>query len=179
MIPHHRPAFNAAFPPQKYAQFLTELDRRSHTHVKFRNCETPCFFPREILQRMVDCGQSLISQIVANPDYHAAATTHIPAQYRVANEAPHPLFIQADFGLDASLDPKLVEIQGFPSLYGYQPVLAEVYRDVYNLDPALPYVLTDSDYWDLLRKAILGNHAPENVILMEINPQLQKTLADF
>jgi hypothetical protein len=179
MIPHHRTVFNAAFTPQKYAHFLTELDRRSHTHVKFRNCETPCFFPRAILQRMVDCGEALISQIVTNPAYHAAATTHIPNAYRVPHEAPHPLFIQADFGLDSNLNPKLVEIQGFPSLYAYQPILAEVYRDVYNLDPALRYILTGSDYWALLRKAILGNHAPENVILMEINPQLQKTLADF
>ena len=179
MIPHHRTAFNAAFTPQKYSHFLTELDRRCGTHVKFRNCETPCFFPRPILHRMVECGQALVSQIVTNSDYHAAATTHIPDAYRVPNEAPHPLFIQADFGLDANLDPKLVEIQGFPSLYAYQPVLAEVYRDVYNLDPGLRYLLTDSDYWTLLRKAILGGHAPENVILMEINPQLQKTLADF
>jgi hypothetical protein len=179
MIPHHRTAFNAAFTPQKYAHFLTELDRRCGTHVKFRNCETPCFFPRPILQRMVECGQALVSQIITNPDYHAAATAHIPAQFNVPNEPPHPLFIQADFGLDANLEPKLVEIQGFPSLYAYQPILAEVYRDIYNLDPALRYILTDSDYWALLRKAILSDHAPENVILMEINPQLQKTLPDF
>src|SRR5229473_2126367 len=107
MIPRHRTAFNAAFTPEKYSRFLAELDRRCGTHVKFRNCETPCFFPRPILQRMLECGQALISQIVTNPAYHAAATTHIPAHYRVPNEAPHPLFIQADFGLDANLDPKL------------------------------------------------------------------------
>jgi hypothetical protein len=179
MIDAYRSAFNAAFTPAKYTEFLSELDRRCGTHVKFRNCETPCFFPRPILQRMVECGRELISQITGNAAYLQAASAHIPAQFKVPNEAAHPLFIQADFGLDSSLNPKLVEIQGFPSLYAYQPVLAEVYRDVYHLDPDLRYMLTDSNYWELLRKAILGDHAPENTILMEINPSLQKTLADF
>ncbi|MDP8979962.1 MAG: hypothetical protein M3O35_05150 [Acidobacteriota bacterium] len=179
MIAEYRSAFNAGFKPAKYAEFLSELDHRCGTHVKFRNCETPCFFPRPILQRMVKCGRELISQITGNAAYLQAASAHIPAQFKVPNEAAHPLFIQADFGLDSSLNPKLVEIQGFPSLYAYQPLLAEVYRDVYHLDPDLRYMLTDSNYWELLRKAILGDHAPENTILMEINPSLQKTLADF
>ncbi len=179
MIAEYRSAFNAAFKPSKYAEFLNELDRRCGTHVKFRNCETPCFFPRPILQRMVECGRELISQIAGNAAYLQAASAHIPARFKVPNEAAHPLFIQADFGLDTSLNPKLVEIQGFPSLYAYQPVLAEVYRDIYHLDPGLRYMLTDSNYWELLRKAILGDRAPENVILMEINPSLQKTLPDF
>jgi hypothetical protein len=44
------------------------------------------------------------------------------------------MFIQVDFGLvrDAAgeLQPKLVELQAFPSLYAYQPVLAQAYIDV-------------------------------------------------
>ena len=35
------------------------------------------------------------------------------------------MFVQADFGLDQELRPPLVEIQGFPTLYAYQPLLAE------------------------------------------------------
>ncbi len=32
---------------------------------------------------------------------------------------------------------------------------------------------------ELLRRAIVGTHDPENVILMEIHPREQKTLPDF
>ena len=103
----------------------------------------------------------------------------IPAEYNVPNETSHPLFIQVDFGIDRDLEPKLVEIQGFPSLYAYQPIVAETYRNVYALDSDLRYFLAGGDYWALLRKAMAGDCDPENVILMEIDPYHQKTLPDF
>jgi len=101
------------------------------------------------------------------------------------------MFVQVDFGLvrDAhgALHPKLVELQAFPSLYAYQGPLAETYIDAYQLNELaapghLRYFLSglNSDsYRALLRKAIVGAHDPENVILMEIHPQEQKTLPDF
>ena len=178
MIPHHRERFNRDFTPQQYRKFLDELDRRSGTHVKFRNCETPCFFPKQLLAKMVSYGKVLIEQLLNNSEYLTASDQAVPAEFRVPAEAPHPLFIQADFGLDAHLEPKLVEIQGFPSLYAYQPVQAQTYCDVYGLDPALRFEFVD-DYWTLLKKAVLGSCDPENVILMEIDPEGQKTLADF
>ena len=178
MIPHHRERFNRDFTPERYQKFLSELDRRAGTHVKFRNCETPCFFPKQLLVKMVSYGKVLIEQLLDNPEYLAASDRAVPAEFRVPAEAPHPLFIQADFGLDADLEPKLVEIQGFPSLYAYQPVQAEIYRDVYGLDPALRFEFVD-DYWPLLRQAVLGRCDPENVVLMEIDPAGQKTLPDF
>jgi hypothetical protein len=39
--------------------------------------------------------------------------------------------------------------------------------------------LDEKSYRELLRRAIVGTHDPENVILMEIHPQTQKTLPDF
>jgi hypothetical protein len=178
VIPELRKDFNSRFTPEKYRQFLAELDRRSGTHVEFRNSETPCFFPASILHEMADAGKELILQLGSNARYMAESDVSIPAEYKVPNEAPHPLFIQVDFGLDSKLKPKLVEIQGFPSIYGYQPVLAETYVDTYDLR-GVRYVLTDSDYWTLLREAIVGDHDPENVILMEVEPEKQKTRPDF
>lgn len=106
------------------------------------------------------------------------------------------MFVQVDFGLvrdgNGELQPKLVELQAFPSLYAYQGPLAQAYIDIYGLDAAsglrlpasgrLKYLLSglESDsYRELLRRAIVGSHDPENVILMEIDPQQQKTLPDF
>ena len=97
-----------------------------------------------------------------------------------------PLFVQADFGLvrdDAgTLQPRLVEIQGFPSLYAYQPVLAEAYRDAYEIDRALPYLShgrNRGQYFDVLGEAIMGDTEPAETVLLEIDPANQKTRADF
>ncbi|MCI0664045.1 MAG: hypothetical protein L0220_23565, partial [Acidobacteria bacterium] len=60
-------------------------------------------------------------------------------------------------------------------------LLPHVYQQVYDLG-GLGYLLnglTDETYLDHLRKVILNRHAPEQVILMEIDPLLQKTRPDF
>jgi len=83
---------------------------------------------------------------------------------------------------DGNLRPKLVELQAFPSLYAYQSVLAQTYKDVYDLDPSLNYLLsglTEETYLRMLKQAVLAGHDPENVVLMEIDPLHQKTLPDF
>ncbi len=179
MVPELRNLFNQSFTPAKYTRFLSELAQRCGTPVTFRNCETPCFFPGVLIDKMVRYGRELVAQLMSSPEYLAASAASIPAEYNVPNETQHPLFLQVDFGIDRNLEPKLVEIQGFPSLYAYQPIVADTYRDVYALDSNLRHFLTGSDYWRLLRKAIVGDGDPENVILMEIDPYHQKTLPDF
>src|ERR1700683_2193078 len=163
MVPKLRNDFNQSFTAEKYSKFLSELTQRCGTPISFRNCETPCFFPAELIDKMVRYGQELIAQLMSNTEYTKASAASIPAEYNVPNETPHPLFIQVDFGIDQNLEPKLVEIQGFPSLYAYQPIVAETYRDVYDLDPSLRHFLTTSDYWPLLREAVAGGCDPENV----------------
>jgi hypothetical protein len=80
------------------------------------------------------------------------------------------------------LEPRLVEIQGFPSLYAYQVELAKTYSDVYRLPPDLDSLLgglTPASYRAIVTRAILGGHDPENVVLLAIAPREQNTLADF
>jgi len=173
MIPELRQRFNREFTPEKYRRFLRLLDDGCGTHVKFRNCETPLFLPRALFEKMDAYGAELIGQLMT-PDYLARSEETLPPEYRVPNEDPRPLFVQVDFGLTAELEPKLVEIQAFPSLYAYQPFLQNAYREAYGLDQAL-----DPSYVDLFRRAVLGDHAAENVVLLEIDPRNQKTLPDF
>src|SRR5277367_972617 len=177
MIPELRAAFNRSYTPAKYARFLAELDQRCGMHVAFRNSETPCFFPPELIAKLARYGRELIGQLVGNSNYQAVSEASIPREFRVPNETPYPLFVQADFGIGPDGEPKLVEIQGFPSIYAYQPILAQTYLDVYDLE-GLHYLLVD-DYWSVLKKAILGNHDPAHVILMEVEPEKQKTRPDF
>jgi hypothetical protein len=135
---------------------------------------------------MANDGKELIRQLVDNPEYRAHSTQSIPPEFNVPRESPHPMFIQVDFGLvrdeGGELQPKLVELQAFPSLYAYQPVLARTFIDVYGLDQGQRYLLGGLDsasYLSLLRRAIVAGEDPENVILMEIDPTHQKTLPDF
>jgi hypothetical protein len=211
MIPFLRQQFSENFTAEKYRAFLRLVDEASGTHVQFRLSETPCFFPKALIDRMAADGAELIRQLVDSPAYLAKSELAVPAKFKVPNEPQHPMFVQVDFGLvrDAAgeLQPKLVELQAFPSLYAYQGPLAEAYIQAYGLAASgfrlsafgpqasdlgprtsdsestrLKYFLSGletSSYRELLRRAIVAGHDPENVILMEIDPLEQKTLPDF
>ncbi len=201
MISALRRQFNHGFTPAKYLTFLRRIDDLCGTHVQFRLCETPCFFPKELIDRITRDGKELIRQLVHNAEYRQKSDEAVPAAFKVPNEAPRPMFVQVDFGLvreaDGELRPKLVELQAFPSLYAYQGYLAQAYLEVYGLQnwasdlgsqtsanstTDLKYFLSGLDtnsYRELLRRAIVAVHDPENVVLMEIHPQQQKTLPDF
>jgi hypothetical protein len=186
MLPALRRAFNASFTREKYRSFLAALDRRCGTHIGFRVAETPCFFPKALLDQMADDGLQLVEQLLNDPEYRKQSDCTIPPEYNVPNEDEHPTFLQVDFGLirnaKGGIEPKLVELQAFPSLYAYQTALTSQYMESFELDPGLKTFLSGLDfehYRQLLCRAILGGHSPENVILMEIDPLEQKTLPDF
>jgi hypothetical protein len=186
MIPSYRHTFNSRFTSEKYDQLRREMTSRCGVDIPFPLCETPCFFPNALVARMGEDGKALIRQLVENPEYLARSEASIPAKFRVPNEPSHPMFIQVDFGLvrdsAGELQPKLVELQAFPSLYAYQPVLAQAYIDVFSLDARLRYFLGGLDsasYQRLLQDAIVAGHDPANVVLMEVHPEEQKTRPDF
>ena len=169
---------------------MRRLEEVCGTPVGFRCSETPVFLPPDLLAKMTRYGRELYAQLASNPDYRAASNAAIPGQFNAPNEAEHPLFVQADFGLvrepDGRLEHKLVEIQGFPSVYAFQAALADQYQGVYKLNETVgteltPFLggLTVETFADELRRAICGIHAPEQVVLLEIEPYNQKTLADF
>jgi hypothetical protein len=189
VIPELRSEFNRRWRPELYAEFLRRVDECSGTHVTFRLSETPVFLRRPLVDKMVRYGQELHQQLVGNPEYLKAARSAIPPGFNVPNEAPRPLFLQADFGLvrdaNGTLEPKLVEIQGFPSIYGFQAALAREYCRTYNLASLKPNLTTylggldELSYQALLERVILNDHDPRQVVLLEIDPQQQKTLPDF
>lgn len=186
MIEPFRGDFNARFTPEKYAALLRLLDERTGTRVQFRVAETPCFFQARTLDELVRVGTELTFQLLGNTAYLRASDAAIPAAFCVPGQDLHPHFMTVDFGFTrdsaGQLQPKLVEMQAFPSIYGYQPLLAETYKEIFDLDPALRHYLGEHDeagYWATLRGIIVGEHSPENVVLAEIEPEQQKTLPDF
>jgi len=186
VIRYLRNSFNRRFTPALYASLLESLDSASHTQVEFRVAETPCFFPRELMESIAAIGAELTYRLVGDPEYLALSRKAIPEAYRMPDETPHPHFMTADFGLvrspEGRLEPKLVELQAFPSIFAYQCVLSETYRQVFRLDDSLDYFLgghTETSFWKLFAQVVLGGHEPENVILSEVDPLHQKTLPDF
>jgi len=186
MLQPYRDHFNTHFTPAKYEGLLTRLNALTRTNIEFRVAETPCFFSKSLLDELAETGAILTRQLLDNPAYIEASNQTIPEQYCVSNENPQPNFMTVDFGLvrnsDGTLSPKLVELQAFPSIFGYQDILARQYIETYNLDPNLTWHLGGLDeqtYWQLLHQVIIGDHDPENVILLEIDPDHQKTLPDF
>ncbi len=187
MLQPFRRRFNEEqFSAARYAELKAWLDRATRTKIEFRICETPCFFPKALLEEMSAYGRALTHQLIDNPEYMRRSDAAVPEKYRVPNDNPQPNFVQVDFGLVRSLDdglkPKLVELQAFPSIYGYQDLLTRGYREMYGLGDALEGRLgdvTEAEYWELLRETIVGDHAAENVVLTEVEPETQKTLPDF
>lgn len=185
MIPALRQSFNVSFQQTKYQKLLKLLEQRCGAPVKFRVSETPCFFPKALLNKMSQYGAELVRQL-DTPEYRQTSSQAIPAGFNTPREDDHPLFLQVDFGLvrdgSGELAPKLVELQGFPSLYAYQAILSQDYCEVFGLPTHLRHLLGNLDwesYQKLLRRAIVADHDPENVALMEIDPLHQKTLPDF
>ena len=164
------------------------LEDRCGAPIGFRIAETPIFLPFALLEELAASGAELARALVDDSEYLADARKAIPNGYCVGRETPHPNFLTADFALikdeaaAGGLAPRLVEIQAFPSVFGYQAVLNSAYREAFCLPDSLGTFLGGLDedgYWELLRRTILGNHAPENVVLTEVDPMNQKTLPDF
>jgi hypothetical protein len=186
MIEPYRSEFNARFTDAKYAELLRKLDERTGTRIEFRVAETPCFFARELMERMVRAGIELTEELLGNAEYMVASQAAISKEWCVPGQDARPHFMTVDFGLvrDAAgeLQPKLVEMQAFPSIFGYQPLLAKTYIEVFGLDRNLEFLfggMGEERYWETMREVVVGEHEAENVVLAEVEPEQQKTLPDF
>ena len=186
MVPHLRAAFNASWTDTKYRDLIRRLETRTGATLGFPISETPCFFPRSLMQSLAETGITLLDQILNSPDATRQANAMVPERYQGVSAEAIPTFAQVDFGLvrDAAgnITPKLVELQAFASLYGFQLAMAEAYRDAFDLPPSLDIYLdglTHDRYYELVGNAIVGDHDPAEVVLMEIQPHQQKTWPDF
>ena len=185
MIPEIRERFNAAFTPAAYENFLAGLNQGLDRKIEFRVAETPVFIPAAFKEKLMAAGDDLVNTILAE-DFKALTQKSIPQEWHAAHENNHPHFLTFDFAVcrnDAGeLTPKLIELQGFPSLYGFQAELAKQYKKHFPVcEPFTPYFEGNAqeDYLALLCRTILGNNLPQEVILLDIDAEEQKTVVDF
>jgi hypothetical protein len=184
MIPEIRKKFNNEFSEKVYQEFLDDLNSTLKYPTDFRVCETPLFLSVDLTKELVKACDDIIQQI-QQKEFLERSVDAIPLHLKVPNDFEHPPFLQLDFAItknNGTLLPKLIELQAFPSLYGFQYYLNEVLKKHFDIPIGFsPYFsgLTKQSYQSLLKKLIVGNHDPENVILLEIEPEHQKTRIDF
>ena len=184
MIAARRERFNRAFSLLQYRNFKSAVGRRAGVEIEFRLSETPCFYPASLLNRLVEASHALTRQLFNNREYMAAADAIVPPEFQMPSGEKQPTFLCIDFGLlktDTGLEARLVELQAFPSLFGFQLALAETARDTYGLDDLSLFLgdLTRDQYVETVGRAILNGHDPAEVVLMDIDPARQKTRPDF
>ncbi|SCW84116.1 hypothetical protein [Mucilaginibacter sp. NFR10] len=185
MNPSARKTFNNTFSEEKYSQFLNLLNEGLRKPVPFRVAETPVFLTADFRNKLIAAGNDIVDTIL-KPNFKELTERAIPDFWRVANENDHPHFIALDFGIckdeQGNIVPKLIELQGFPSLYGFQVHLGNTYRGIYDI-PADETIffggLDRENYLDLLKKTIVGTYHPDEVVLMDVNAPEQKTSVDF
>jgi hypothetical protein len=185
MIPEIRDRINAEFTDARFQAFLHELNTTYRYPTDFRSAETPIFLSRDLAAQLVAGAEELVAQL-RTPEFTRHAATAIPAGLSVPNETPHPVFLQVDFGIcrdaNGAFIPQLIELQAFPSLYGFQAFLNDTTRKHYAIPPTFAAAFNGyvrESYTDLLRDVIVGNEDPAQVILLEIEPERQKTRIDF
>ena len=172
------------YSPERYTRFRTALEEAVGCRIEFRVCEAPIFVSNAFREQLERAAREITLQC-ASPEYRQLSEEAIPQAYRVPNEPEHPLFAVVDFAVvyeNGDWGLRVVELQGFPSLFGYQYFYARLARQVYELGERWSYTfsgLSDEQYWDILRRAILAEHDPEEVVLIDYRPEQQKTRPDF
>ena len=186
MIQSYRNKFNKNFTPKKYDELLKNLIKGLPS-ISFRIAETPVFIPVALKDKLIDAGEQII-KLIRQPEFKALTQNAIPPQWIVPAENDHPHFLTFDFAVCkddlGELTPKLIELQGFPSLYAFQPHLAKAYQQTYSIEDIAelsPYFnnFNECAYIELLKKVVLGKHQPHQVALMDVDAPHQKTIIDF
>ena len=180
-----RRRFNADFTPEKYAALLRCVNETEKWPADFRISETPIFLTREFTNDVTRATHAIVD-LTRTPEFARHVASAIPNGLEVPNESAHPNFLVVDFAICAQGErfvPRLIELQAFPSLFGFQLLLLHCMRKAY---PAIPRNWTssfggikDEAYLELLRRTILASSDPENAVLLEIEPERQKTRVDF
>ena len=180
-----RKKFNAGFTPEKYAALVRCVNETEKWPADFRISETPIFLTRDFTDEVARAAKTIVA-LTRTPEFVRHAATAVPKGLEVPNESAHPNFLVVDFAIcdeGNRLVPRLIELQAFPSLFGFQLLLLGCIRKAY---PVIPRNWTssfggikDEAYLHLLGRTIIADSPPENVVLLEIEPDKQKTRIDF
>lgn len=184
MIPSFRDDFNRRFRDEDYHNLIRSLEAIAGNTLPFRVAETPVFIPASLKEKLLDaCSQMMdaLPEIISNKRFDAA----IPNDCRVPGTEGPPLFLAFDFAVcknqSGETEPMLIELQGFPSLFFYQHELALQYRKHFSIAERFNHHFSENDatFVARLRDQLLNGHDPNEVVLLDIEPEKQATYIDF
>ncbi len=185
MVPTIRSTYNLQFSEEGYRAYLGELNGLFEGAIEFRVAETPVFIDRGFKEKVLSACESIVD-VITQFNFKTLTSHAIPADLRVPNENDHSHFIAFDFGIcenaSGELEPQLIEMQGFPTLFAYQVWQDEVVRKHFAVPEDYSTYFNGfnrDSYLQLLKEIIVGDLAPEEVVLLEILPHEQKTRIDF
>lgn len=185
MIAEIRKRYNGTFSQANYEKYVRALNTATRFPMDFRVAETPLFLSEKLTQRLVDAAHEILG-IIRTPAFSEQSNRAVPPALSVPNEDLHTTFLQIDFAIckdaDGDFIPQLIELQGFPSLFGFQALIDTVAREhLYVPENFEVYFsgLTNHTYREAFKTLLLGQSAPESVVLLEIEPENQKTRIDF
>jgi hypothetical protein len=184
MIPKYRELFNAQFTDKKYQEFKDDIASDFDYAPTFRLGETPFFISNELKKQLIE-GCNEVIALIQKDSFKKLTNKALELNIKVPNEDEHTTFLAIDFGIceeDGVVIPKLIEVQGFPTLYNYQINLYEKFTKHYPfLNELTPFInnINTEEYLEILKEVICNHHPEENVILLEIEPEKQNTKIDF
>jgi hypothetical protein len=185
MVTDIRQRYNQEFTEEKYQAFLEDVNTSFNYKVHFRVAESPVFFPKSFRETLQKAGDSIIKTLL-RPDFKSLTRKSVPDELFVPNEDEHSLFLALDFAVcldeKGELNPQLIELQGFPSLFGFQDFVQGKYREHFPVPENYSAFFNGFDspkYKERFKKLLLNGHQPENVILLEVEPFKQSTSIDF
>ncbi|MEL7002504.1 MAG: hypothetical protein AAFN93_07185 [Bacteroidota bacterium] len=186
MIKPYRSAFNEHFTKEKYESMLDDIADQFDYRPPFRISETPIFIPTLLKERLLEACHE-INEVICQPDFKELTKDAIKhPMLQVPGENYNSSFTQMDFGIciDEHGDPmpQLIEIQGFPSLYFFQDLLARTYIKHYDIPDRFSVHVNGirrDEYVEKLREEIVGDVDPKQVVLLEVEPEKQNTYIDF
>ncbi len=184
MISKYRKLFNESFSTEKYQEFLDDVASDFNYMPTFRMAETPFFIANELKAQLLEGCEDVI-RLIQRDDFKQLTEKSLELNTKVPNEDAHTTFLAIDFGIceeNGEIIPKLIEVQGFPSLFNYQPVLYQKFKQHYPfLSELTPFIngISEAEYLEIMDDVIRNGHPKEHVILLEIEPEKQNTKIDF
>jgi hypothetical protein len=185
MIPELRKKFNSEFTQEKYEAFLKDINTSLKYPADFRVSETPLFLSDDLRNKLLKACDDLCKQVTST-EFKLKMKDAVPPHLHIPGETDHPEFFVFDFAICRNevgeYYPKLIELQGFPTLYGYQYFFEQKLKKHFNIPENFTSYfnnITPEKYVESLRDVIVGDADPANVILLEIEPEKQKTRIDF
>ena len=185
----HRVPYNRTFTEERFLDYKTRLEKRAGP-VTFPLAETPLFLSHSLRDALANEARAIVAQL-STPANLAKQMRAIPEAVYAPGMDPLPNCLQIDFALvegeagSGKLEGRLVELQAFPSLYAIETLMADAWSEVLEKSPDLagPWScfmgMGKAEAVELMRQTILGDSAPEATVLVDVDPEHQKTRPDF